>query len=69
MTATIWTLWLISYAMGQGSPVLTPMGTYSSEQECMAFLEEVGVDHRKAYGKSVAMPGVFFCVGGVPAKR
>lgn len=68
----MWTLWLITFAVGQGSatPAVTPMATYQSQDECQTALGEMFDLIKKDYGtKNTPTPGVAFCVRGNLVKR
>lgn len=71
----MWTLWLITYAtvMGQGgggTPAVTPMAIYQSQEDCQAALSQMFESIKASYGtRNTPNPGLSFCVRGTLAKK
>lgn len=70
----VWTLWLITYGslvgQGSGTVVVTPMSSFQYQNDCLTAIQALTAGLNQTYGKkNTPVPGVFFCVFGVPVKR
>jgi hypothetical protein len=70
MNAAIWTLWLVTFTPGGGAmPVVTPLATYQTSDECYGSINQVWTGLRKLYGETTPGVGTLMCVYGAPPKR
>jgi len=73
MNTAIWTLWLSSVVLGQGSTIVTPLATYPTQEACIFAARGADAELHIMYaGAQNGLPisvGLFFCVHGDPVKR
>lgn len=67
----MWTLWLITFAAGQGAatPAVTPMATYQSQAECVQAIDSIFALINKQFPKGNVGPGLPICVAGNLVKK
>lgn len=70
MNIAIWTLWLVTFTPGGGaSPVVTPLATYQTSEQCYGSISQMWAGLHKLYGADSQGVGTLTCVSGTPVKR
>jgi hypothetical protein len=66
----MWTLWLISVALGAvqggGASTTTPLSIYQTQNECYESINQIRELMKKQYPNQPPSIGLMFCVSGKP---